>query len=73
MVPVSVEIRHKVAVLEAVSVISVSKMELGVCLGYSLNFPGASEFLLANGEIVSWNHFKRVNVTPFDWKRKYVT
>jgi hypothetical protein len=72
MVPVSVDKRHKVAVLEAVSIKGVSKMELGVCLGYSLNSPGASEFLLANGEIVSRNQFERVNVTPFDWKRKVV-
>ena len=72
MVPVSVDKHHKVAVLEAVSIKCVSKMELGVCLGYSLNSPGASEFLLANGEIVSRNQFERVNVTPFDWKRKVV-
>ena len=72
MASVSVVKRHKVAVLEAVSIKGVSKMELGVCLGYSLNSPGAFEFLLANGEIVSRNQFKRVNVTPFDWKRKVV-
>ena len=69
---VSVDKRHKVVVLEAASINGVPRMELCACLGYSLNSPGASEFLLANGEIVSRNQLKRVNITPFDWKRKVV-
>ena len=72
MVPVSVAKRSQIAQSASVSVKDVSRVELGVCLGFSPSSPGASEFLLANGEIVSRNQFERVNVCPFDWKRKTV-
>ena len=73
MVPVSKDKRLSDARLNDVSLKVVHKSELGVCLGFTPNSPsGSYEFLLENGEVVSRNHFDRVHVHPFGWKRKCV-
>ena len=73
MVPVSKDKRLSDARLNDVSLKVVHKSELGVCLGFTPNSPsGFYGFLLENGEVVSRNHFERVHVHPFGWKRKCV-
>jgi len=46
--------------------------ELGVLLGYAVDYPGDYDFLLANGSIVPRRVLEVVQVNPFDWKRKLV-
>ena len=46
--------------------------ELGVCLGYSREVPGAFDFIVSNGSIFPRRVVNIVQVHPFDWKRKTV-
>ena len=46
--------------------------ELGVLLGYAVDYPGDYDFLLANGSIIPRRVFEVVQVNSFDWKRKLV-
>ena len=46
--------------------------EIGVCLGYSVSVPGAYDFCVSNGSVVSRRVVEIVQVHPFDWKRKTV-
>jgi len=46
--------------------------ELGVLLGYAVDYPGDYDFLLANGSIIPRRVLEIVQVNSFDWKRKLV-
>jgi len=46
--------------------------ELGVLLGYAVDYPGDYDFLLANGSIIPRRVFEVVQVNSFDWKQKLV-
>ncbi len=48
------------------------KAELGVCLGYSSDHPGAMLFLLENGKIVPRNSIALIQVIPFNFVPKKV-
>ena len=60
------------AKLSEVPVKNIPDAEIGVCLGYSSEVPGAYSFLLSNGQILPRTVAGLVQVHPFDWKVKKV-
>ena len=58
--------------LYAVPVKNIPDAEIGVCLGYSSEVPGAYSFLLANGQVLPRTVAGLVQVHPFDWRPKKV-
>jgi hypothetical protein len=59
------------ALANDVATITVPKAELGVCMGEDPKHRGSYIFLVANGEVVPRRVIRRVNVHPWDWKRKF--
>ena len=59
--------RAAVASALCVSLKDTEKSEIGVCLGFSYDTPGAYDFLLANGSAFPRRVVEIVNLTPFDW------
>ena len=64
--------RRREAMVLDISAKLIHVAELGVCLGYSRDVPGAFNFIAANGTIFPRRVVDIVQVHPFDWKRKKV-